>query len=116
GEERYLREARLVPRRPAGRARLEDRPPVAERPLAIAEPGRRARRSAHRLGSARVASEDLLVEPPCSRRVAGSEIEVGERNSLALLATLLQEDLVHAPGEREGGAPFGLGGALGARS
>src|SRR5207244_11192350 len=91
GEQRHLRDARLVPGSAAGLARVEDAAPVGEGVLAIALRRRRAGRDAERLGRAGVRLEDLLVE--CARRggVAGAEIQVGEDDAIAGIVALANE-------------------------
>src|SRR5207249_3682050 len=62
GEQRDLGEARLVPGRAAGRARLERAPPVPERGVPVAGAGRGPGGAAQRLRRRRVPLQRLLVE------------------------------------------------------
>src|SRR5437762_836843 len=107
GEQRHLRDARLVPGGAARWARVEDGPPVGEGVLAVALRRGRARRAAERLGRRPVRLEHLLVERAGRRGVAGAEIEVREDDSVAPIAPLSHEDGVDLPRQRERGRLLG---------
>src|SRR5207249_4428247 len=115
GEQRYLRDARLVPGGAARWARVEDAPPVGEGVCAVALRRGRARRAAERLGRRAVRLEHLLIERARRGGVAGAEIQVREDDPAAGIAALAREDGVDLARQGERGRLLGGRRALGAR-
>src|SRR5262249_30413568 len=107
-EESDLLEPGLVPRRAAGRARLDDLAPARERARSIAERRGGPGGSAERLRRRRVLCEHLVVQPAGIRGVARAALEVSERDPVRRGAGFTREPGVDLPGERQRRLPARL--------